>query len=151
MIDLLENTKLIREFRLMHTFTVFPEDLNYMGTLFGGKALAEMDLAASNTARRLLYGTGCEGVVTASLDRVDFKKSAYLGDIIEMHTEVTRLGKTSIDVKVDVHREDNTGRIETICEAHFTFVAFREGKPYPHRCSFIDTVTAPEFYSEKVG
>lgn len=39
----------------LHTFTVFPENLNYGGTLFGGKVLAEMDIAAVNTARRVLY------------------------------------------------------------------------------------------------
>jgi acyl-CoA hydrolase len=116
----------------LHTFTVFPEDLNYTGSLFGGKLLAEMDVAAIKPVRRILYGTACDGAVTVSLDKVDFKNPAYLGDIIELHASIIRLGRTSMDVAVHVSREDQTGEVATICEARFTFVSLKDNEPCPH-------------------
>jgi acyl-CoA hydrolase len=116
----------------LHTFTVFPEDLNYLGSLFGGKLLAEMDVAAVKPVRRILYGSPCDGAVTASMDKVDFKRPAYLGDIIELHASIVNMGRTSIDVAVQVSREDQTGNVATICEAQFTFVSLKDHEPYPH-------------------
>lgn len=51
------NIKIVNQIEAIHSFIVFPEDLNYVGSLFGGKVLAEMDLTAAKAARRLLYGT----------------------------------------------------------------------------------------------
>ncbi|HLP32659.1 MAG TPA: hotdog domain-containing protein [Bacteroidia bacterium] len=115
-----------------HSFLVFPEDLNYTGTLFGGKVLAEMDRAAVKAARKLLYNSGCDGAVTVSLDKVDFKKPAHLGDSIELYAQITELGRTSIHIYVHVARESESGLIETICDARFVFVSVKDGKPYPH-------------------
>lgn len=126
--------KIIEKLQALHTFAVFPEDLNYNGTLFGGKILAEMDIAAAKVARRLLYGTPCDGAVTASLDKVNFRKPALLGDMIEMKARLTGLGNTSIRISVKVIKEDKCGQREQICEALFTFVALKENKPYPHHC-----------------
>ncbi|MES2617367.1 MAG: hotdog domain-containing protein [Bacteroidota bacterium] len=130
-------SKSISELSAIHSFIVFPEDLNYAGTLFGGKVLAEMDLSAAKVTRRLLYGTDCDGAVTASLDKVDFRKPAHLGDIIEFKASIKQLGRTSIEIDVHVSKENQTGQIETICSASFVFVSLKDGKPYPHNCSFI--------------
>jgi acyl-CoA hydrolase len=116
----------------LHTFTVFPDDLNYAGTLFGGKILAEMDIAAANTARRMLYHLEYDGVVTARLDSVDFIAPALLGDIIEMRSIVKRTGNTSMVISVSVLKEDQKGKRANICEAHFTFVVMKDGKPCQH-------------------
>lgn len=128
------NLKVITEQITTHSFIVFPEDLNYAGTLFGGKVLAEMDLTAAKAARRILYHTSCNGAVTASLNKVDFKRPALLGDIIELTATITRLGRTSIDIYVHVSKENQCGEIETICDASFVFVSVKDGKPYPHQC-----------------
>jgi len=116
----------------LHTFTVFPDDLNYAGTLFGGKILAEMDIAAANTARRMLYHLDYDGVVTARLDGVDFIAPALLGDIIEMRSMVVKTGKTSMVIAVSVLKEDQKGKRALICEANFTFVVMKNGKPCLH-------------------
>ncbi|MCU0441526.1 MAG: acyl-CoA thioesterase [Bacteroidia bacterium] len=120
----------------LHSFMVFPEDLNYAGTLFGGKVLAEMDRAAAKAARRLLYGTPCDGSVTVSLDKVDFVSPAHLGDFIELTATLKKLGRTSIEIHVYVSKEDTTGAIAKICEGTFVFVSLKDGKPYPHNCFF---------------
>jgi acyl-CoA hydrolase len=120
----------------VHSFTVFPQDLNYADTLFGGKVMAEMDIAGVKVVRRALYGTGAEGAVTASVDRIDFKKPAFLGDLITMVAEIKTLGKSSIQIKISVSRESQQGFIEDICAANFTFVAMTNKKPFPHGLSF---------------
>lgn len=131
------NIKLITDFETKHSFMVFPEDMNYAGTLFGGKVLAEMDLTALKAARRILYGTHCDGAVTVSLDKVDFKCPAHLGDIIELQAVVRKLGRTSIEIYVHVSKENHYGIVETICDATFVFVSLKDGKSYPHQCMLI--------------
>jgi acyl-CoA hydrolase len=120
----------------VHSFTVFPQDLNYADTLFGGKVMAEMDIAGVKVVRRALYGTGAEGAVTASVDRIDFKKPAFLGDLITMIAEIKTLGKSSLQIKISVSRESQQGFIEDICAANFTFVAMKDKRPFPHGLSF---------------
>lgn len=114
------------------SFTVFPDDLNYAGTLFGGKLLAEMDLAAANTGRKMLYGTDCNGLVTAHLSEVDFIAPANLGDIIRLETEITELGRSSISIVVNVSKEDLRGEINQICKGRFVLVALKDGVASPH-------------------
>lgn len=114
------------------TFTVFPDHLNWAGSLFGGKLLAEMDSAAANCARKLLYHTECDGLVTASLDKVDFQAPAFLGDIIELHTTCKFLGNKSMHIYVKVIKESKTGDRTNICDATFVFVSLKNGKPFPH-------------------
>lgn len=120
----------------VHSFTVFPQDLNYANSLFGGKVMAEMDIAGVKVVRRALYGTGADGCVTASVDRIDFKKPAFLGDLITMVSEIKTLGKSSIQVKITVTRESVMGEVDDICAANFTFVAMKDKKSFQHGLTF---------------
>ena len=45
-------------------FTVFPEHINFVGSLFGGVLLGKMDIAAATLARKLLYSTDAEGALS---------------------------------------------------------------------------------------
>jgi acyl-CoA hydrolase len=119
-----------------HSFTVFPQDLNYAGSLFGGKVMAEMDIAGVKVIRRALYDTESDGCVTASVDRIDFHKPAFLGDLIIMTSEIKSIGRSSIQVRITVVRESRKGETEEICAANFTFVAIKDKKPYKHNLSF---------------
>lgn len=114
------------------SFRVFPEHLNPGGTLFGGKVLEQMDIAASMVVRRALYGTDSDSQVTASVERVDFKSPGYQDDFIELVSKIKLIGRSSIQVRVDVTREDKKGERSDICSANFTFVALKGGKPYQH-------------------
>jgi acyl-CoA hydrolase len=131
-IDGAEKNKLIA----VHSFTVFPQDLNYADSLFGGKVMAEMDIAGVKVVRRALYGTGADGAVTACVDRIDFKKPAFLGDLITMVAEIKTLGKSSIQVKISVSSESTMGEVKDICAANFTFVAMKDKKSFPHGLNF---------------
>jgi len=130
--DMYDGCKLIAT----HSFTVFPQDLNYKNTLFGGVIMQHMDISGVKVVRRALYGTGAEGAVTASVDRIDFKKPAFLGDLITMVAEIETFGKSSIKVKISVSRENQEGLCEEICGANFTFVAMKGNKPFKHDLSF---------------
>jgi acyl-CoA hydrolase len=117
-------------------FIVFPEQINIVGTLFGGALLGKMDIAAATLARKLLYKTEADGAVTASMDKVDFLCPGHLGDLIIIDSELKSLGVSSMIIKCTVKREDNRGNSEVICTANFTFVAIKDGKKYPHNLSF---------------
>lgn len=132
---IIDNTKK-NKLTAVHSFTVFPQDLNYANSLFGGKVMAEMDIAGVKVVRRALYGTGAEGCVTASVDRIDFKKPAFLGDLITMVAEIKALGKSSLQVRITVTRESIMGEIDDICAANFTFVAMKGKKPFHHGLTF---------------
>ncbi len=116
----------------VHSFTVFPDDLNYKGSLFGGKILSEIDIAGLKPVRRMLYNSDCDNLVTARFDRVDFLKPAKLGDIVELTATICKLGRTSINVSVHVTKEDEFGNIEKICDAQLVFVSLKDDKPHPH-------------------
>ena len=117
-------------------FTVFPEDINHVGTLFGGKLLSKMDIAAATLSRKILYGTEADGAVTASMDKVDFKSPSYIGDLVTVKSTLKSLGKSAMTIKSYVTKETPKGEISEICTGYFTFVAMKNGKPYVHGVSW---------------
>lgn len=110
---------------------VFPNDANHLGTLFGGRALSMMDVVASIAALR----TARKPVVTASIDRTDFKAPVYVGEFAETVGRVVRIGRTSITVEVELWAENPlTGERRLSTVANFVMVAVGpDGKPVPVR------------------
>ena len=80
---------------------VLPSTTNHYDTLFGGTLVAWMDEVAFITATR--YGR-CP-FVTVSIDRTDFKHPIGAGTIVELVGSVERVGRTSLQIRVDVFRE----------------------------------------------
>jgi acyl-CoA hydrolase len=108
---------------------IFPDSTNHYDTLFGGEALKMMDEIAFITATRF-----CRlKVVTVSTDRIDFKKPIPAGSIIELIGQVSKIGKTSIEVMVEVYKEDMySHERELALKGRFTFVAIDDNKkPIP--------------------
>lgn len=137
MVETVEKKQKVLDVQNIYTFTVFPDSLNYGGTLFGGKLLAEMDSAAANSGRRLMYDTECNGMVTAHLSEVDFLNPAHLGDIVELNTTIVKMGRTSVTIKVVAKSENLMGEKRLICKAQFVMVGLKDGTPYPHGKSII--------------
>lgn len=119
-----------------HSFTVMPKDINYANCLFGGKLLYEMDYSGAKVIRRALYNTGCDGHVTAAMDKISFEKPSFLGDIITMTADIISFGKSSITVRIKVMRESLDGFQEKVCSANMVFVAMCDGKPKHHNLNF---------------
>ena len=108
---------------------IFPEHANHYGTLFGGTALSLMGkaafVAASRHARR--------AVVMAAADRVDFHMPVSTGQLVELDALVTRVGRTSMTVVVEVVAETLlTGIRRLAVRGQFEMVAVDEnGQPTP--------------------
>ncbi|MGH7620899.1 MAG: acyl-CoA thioesterase [Gemmatimonadaceae bacterium] len=70
-------------------------------------------------------------VVTASIDRVDFREPIYLGDLVVMQASVNFVGKSSMEVGVRVEAENLlTGRRRHTNSCYLTFVAVdSNGRP----------------------
>lgn len=104
---------------------VFPNTTNHYDTLFGGTAMHLMDEVAFITATRFTR----KRVVTVSSDRIDFKKPIPAGTIIELIGKVSKIGNTSLDVRVDVFIEQMySSHREKAISGTFTFVAIDENK-----------------------
>jgi acyl-CoA hydrolase len=105
--------------------TVFPNTTNHYDTLFGGTALFMMDEVAFITATRFTR----KRCVTVSSDKIDFTKPIPAGTIIELIGTITRIGNTSLDVKVEIYIEQMyTNHREKAISGNFTFVALDENK-----------------------
>lgn len=81
---------------------VSPGETNHYDTLFGGTALQWMDEVAFIAATRFTR----EKVVTVSSDKVVFKTPIPSGSLVELDAQIVRVGNTSVEVKVDVYKED---------------------------------------------
>ena len=113
-----------------HVFkAVFPGQTNHHNTMFGGAVLYLMDEIAFMTATRFCR----KPIVTVSSDKVDFNHAIPAGTLVELIGKVTRVGRTSLDVQVDVYVESmyREGREKAITGL-FTLVAINESKrPVP--------------------
>ena len=106
---------------------MMPHHANNLGHVFGGVMLSMMDKTAAVAAFR-----HCRmNVVTASIDRVDFREPIHVGDLVVMKASVNFVGRTSMEVGVRVEAEELlTGRRRHTNSCYLTFVAVdRNGKP----------------------
>lgn len=109
--------------QVVKTEVVCPNDTNPMGLLQGGRLVEWMDIAAAVCAQ-----THSEKIcVTASINHVDFKEAANIGDIITINAKITRAFTTSMEIFVQAFaRKVLQGKRYQISEAYFTFVALDE-------------------------
>lgn len=106
---------------------VFPNQANHYGTLFGGDALRLMDMAAFVAASRHAR----RPVVTASSERIDFRVPVRQGQLAEVVGRVSKTGRTSITVEVELWAEDLLTGARRLCtKGSFVLVAVDEnGRP----------------------
>ena len=105
-----------------------PADCNANGDIFGGWVMAQVDLAGSVIPARYTQGR----MATVAVKEFIFKQPVRVGDILSFFSELTRIGRTSITVKVEVYAErfQLQGRYVKVTEASVTYVAIDEnGKP----------------------
>ncbi|MHB9288462.1 acyl-CoA thioesterase [Halobacteriales archaeon Cl-PHB] len=105
------------------TEMIQPDDTNFLGRALGGVILHWMDIAAAISTMRFATTT----CVTASMDHVDFKSALNAGDVATVQAYVFDTGRTSLEVKVDVHGEKpQTGESWDVASSFFTYVAIDE-------------------------
>lgn len=115
--------------RVEMTEIVLPGDTNALGTIFGGKVMQWIDIAASVAGMRHSGGS----VVTASIDALTFLTPIHLGEVVLLKAQVNFVGRTSMEIGVRVEAENpRTGAHRYTTKAYLTFVAIdAEGKARP--------------------
>jgi acyl-CoA thioesterase YciA len=105
-----------------------PADTNGNGDIFGGWVMAQVDLAGSVLPARVIRGR----MATVAVKEFIFKHPVRVGDILSFFSSVTRVGRTSITVDVEVYAErfGTQGQFVKVTEALLTYVAIDDqGKP----------------------
>ena len=105
-----------------------PGDCNANGDIFGGWVMAQVDLAGSVLPARYTDGR----MATVAVNEFIFKQPVRVGDILSFFSQVVRIGRTSITVKVEVFAERyrSQGTYIKVTEASVTYVAIDDnGKP----------------------
>jgi acyl-CoA hydrolase len=108
---------------------VLPNDANTLGNVLGGMVLHWIDLAAAVVAHRHCRSEA----VTASIDQVSFLGPIRVGQVAMIAARMTYAGRTSMEIRVDVHSEDLlSGERRQTSTAYVTFVAIDgKGRPRP--------------------
>ena len=106
-----------------------PNDANTLGTLFGGKVMALVDLAGSLAAVRHARSP----IVTASVGYMTFLHPIHIGQLVILRSQVNRVFRTSMEVGVKVFVENlRTREVKHTSSAYLTFVAIdKEGNRVP--------------------
>jgi acyl-CoA thioesterase YciA len=107
-----------------------PSDTNGNGDIFGGWVMAQVDLAGAVLPARVAKGR----MATVAVNQFVFKHPVRVGDILSFFAAVTRIGRTSVTVQVEVYAERflDQGRYSKVTEASLTYVAIDEnGQPMP--------------------
>ncbi|MDB5857575.1 MAG: thioesterase superfamily protein [Ramlibacter sp.] len=105
-----------------------PADTNGNGDIFGGWVMAQVDLAGAVLPARVIRGR----MATVAVKEFIFKQPVRVGDILSFFSSVTRIGRTSVTVDVEVFAEriGTQGQFVKVTEALLTYVAIDEhGKP----------------------
>ena len=107
-----------------------PADLNANGDIFGGWIMAQVDLAGAVLPSRIAKGR----IATVAVNQFVFKQPVSMGDLLSFYAHVTRIGRTSITVSVEVYAErySTQGQYVKVTEATLTYVAIdAAGRPRP--------------------
>jgi acyl-CoA hydrolase len=119
--------KPVSESQIIMTEMVLPSDTNAIGTIFGGKVVSLIDIAAAMAAGKHSRSV----VVTASIDALHFVSPVKLGEYVHIKASVNYAGTTSMEIGVRVDKENPlTGEMKHTATAYLTFVALdSDGKP----------------------
>ncbi len=99
---------------------MLPEDANPAGIVHGGVIMKEIDNAAGVAAVRHTRSI----CVTASIDRLDFHRPAFIGNLVTVKASINMTGNTSMEIGARVETEDLlSGKITHLASAYLTFVA----------------------------
>lgn len=101
---------------------IMKSDINGAGRLFGGRLMEWIDVVAGVVARRHCN----HNVTTACIDNLVFKAAAYCGNVVVLKGQVTFVGSTSMEVRVDTFAEALDGTQEMINRAYLVMVALDE-------------------------
>ena len=106
-----------------------PADTNANGDIFGGWVMSRMDQAGGIAGVERAGGR----VVTIAVEAMTFISPVKVGDVLEVYTEVEKIGRTSMRIHIEAWARRFRTRIrEKVTDGTFTFVAIGDdGRPRP--------------------
>lgn len=116
--------------RLSTRAIAMPADTNPFGHVFGGWLMSQMDLAGGTHSYRRARGH----TPTVAVEGMEFHQPVYVGDEVSCYTEIIRVGRTSLSVRVEawVRRHGGSDSLVKVTSAVFTYVAVDDkGKKRP--------------------
>jgi acyl-CoA thioesterase YciA len=104
-----------------------PADTNANGDIFGGWLLSQMDVGGGIFASKIAKSR----TVTVAIEAMNFRKPVYVGDLVSVHANLARIGRTSVTVHLEawvLRRKEMQSILVT--DGHFTYVSIdEEGRP----------------------
>jgi acyl-CoA thioesterase YciA len=97
-----------------------PADTNQNGDIFGGWLLSQMDVGGGVFASKIAKSR----TVTVAIEAMNFRKPVFVGDLVSVHANLVRIGKTSITVHLEawVLRRKELQSI-LVTDGNFTYVS----------------------------
>jgi acyl-CoA thioesterase YciA len=97
-----------------------PADTNQNGDIFGGWLLSQMDIGGGIFASKIAQSR----TVTVAIEAMNFRKPVFVGDVVSVHANLVRIGKTSVTVHLEawVLRRKEMHSI-LVTDGHFTYVS----------------------------
>jgi acyl-CoA thioesterase YciA len=97
-----------------------PADTNANGDIFGGWLLSQMDIGGGIFASK----TAKSRTVTVAIEAMNFRKPVYVGDLVSVHANLVRIGRTSVTVHLEawVLRRKELHSI-LVTDGNFTYVS----------------------------
>src|SRR6195256_771270 len=104
-----------------------PADTNANGDIFGGWLLSQMDIGGGIFASKIAKSR----TVTVAIDAMNFRKPVFVGDLVSVHANLVKIGKTSITVHLEawvLRRKEMQSILVT--DGNFTYVSIDDdGNP----------------------
>ena len=120
-------SKPLRESATEMVQVALPNDANPLGNVLGGRVMHWIDMVGAIVAFR---HSRCP-VVTASMERLDFRFPIQIGQIVQLNGCLHYVGRTSMQVGVEIYAENPlTGKRIHTSSTVVTYVALNSrGKP----------------------
>lgn len=121
------NAKHPSESKIIISRLMGPQDANGLGNVHGGVIMRMVDEAGALASMRHSGGP----VVTVTIDSMTFRKPIYVGHLVIIHAELTYVGRTSMETRVEVLAEHPyTGEVTNTNFAYVVYVAIdQDGRP----------------------
>ena len=99
-------------------------DANTLGNVHGGVIMKLVDEAGALTAMRHAQAP----VVTVAVDSLSFINPIHIGEVVSLHAELTYVGRTSMEVRVEVVAENPFSAERRVSNTAFlVYVALESG------------------------
>ncbi|HLY25368.1 MAG TPA: acyl-CoA thioesterase [Aggregatilineales bacterium] len=123
------DAKTIADSRVRLSQFMHPDQANGLGNVHGGEIMKLVDEAGALAAMRHARSP----VVTVVMDSMTFMEPIYVGNLITLDAELTYVGTTSMEARVEVLAENVlTGTRTYTNTAYLVYVAIdAHGRPHP--------------------